>query len=95
MKNITLSVEEKVLDEVRVIAARQRTTVNAMVRDYLTRLASEEDRIGDARKGLQQLIEQSTGRLGPEYVWNREDAYEGRILSRHKHPDLRGRRKKR
>jgi metal-responsive CopG/Arc/MetJ family transcriptional regulator len=94
MKNITLSIDEQVLDEVRQIAARNRTTVNGMVRDYLSRLASEEGRIAEARKGLLELIEHSTGRLGPDYVWNREDAYEGRIFPRHEHPDLRGRRKK-
>jgi predicted transcriptional regulator len=95
MKNVTLSIDEHVLDEVRQIAARQRTTVNAMVREYLTRLASEESRIAEARQGLRELMKQSTARLGPDYVWNREDAYEGRLLPRHEHPDLRGRRKKR
>ena len=94
MKNITLSVDEHVLDEVRQIAARNKTTVNGMVREYLTRLASQESRIAQARAGLEKLIETSTGRLGSDYVWNREDAYEGRIFPRHEHPDLRRGRKK-
>jgi hypothetical protein len=91
MKNITLAVDETVLDEVRQIAARRRTTVNAMVREYLMRLASEEDRIAEARKGLRELMRTSTARLGPDYAWNREDAYEERLLPRHKHTDLRRR----
>ena len=94
MKNITLSIDEQVLDEVRLVAARNKTTVNAMVREYLTRVASEESRIAEARKGLRKLIDSSTGRLGPDYVWNREDAYAGRVLPRHQHPDLRSSRKK-
>ena len=86
MKNITLAINEKVLDEVREIAVRRRTTVNALVRDYLTQIASEESRIAEARKGLLELMENSTGRLGPDYVWNREEIYEDRMFPRHKCP---------
>ena len=39
MKNITLAIDETVLDEVREIAARRRTTVNAIVRNYLAHIA--------------------------------------------------------
>ena len=39
MKNITLAIEDEVLDKVRVVAAEKRTTVNALVREYLTELA--------------------------------------------------------
>ena len=41
MKNITLAVDEDVLDRVRVIAAERKTTVNGLVREYL-----EQDRLG-------------------------------------------------
>jgi predicted transcriptional regulator len=90
MKNITLAIDENVLDEVREIAARRRTTVNALVRDYLTQIASEESRIAEARKGLKELMDKSTARLGKDYVWNREEIYEDRMFPRHKRPDLRG-----
>jgi Family of unknown function (DUF6364) len=39
-KNITLAVEDEVLERVRVVAAENRTTVNAMVREYLSRVVS-------------------------------------------------------
>jgi hypothetical protein len=91
MKNITLAVDEGVLDEVRQIAARRRTTVNALVRDYLARIVAEESRIDEARRGLLDLMDSSTARLGPDYVSKREDCYEERVLPRHEHPDLRGR----
>jgi hypothetical protein len=90
MKNITLAIDDHVLDEVRQIAARKKTTVNALVRDYLTRIASEESRIAEARKGLQELMDKSTARLGLDYVWNREEIYEERMFPRHKRSDLRG-----
>ena len=90
MKNITLAIDDQVLDQVRQIAARKKTTVNALVRDYLTRIASEESRIAEARKGLKELMDNSTARLGPDYVWNREEIYEERMFPRHKRFDLRG-----
>lgn len=90
MKNITLAIDENVLDDVRQIAARRRTTVNALVRDYLTGIAAEESRIAEARKGLKELMANSTGRMGPDYVWKREDVYEDRMFPRHQRSDLRG-----
>lgn len=90
MKNLTLAIDDHVVDEVRKIAARRRTTVNALVRDDLTLIAAEEGRIAEARKGLLELMENSTGRLGPDYQWNREELYEERMFPRHQRSDLRG-----
>jgi hypothetical protein len=80
-----------VIDKVRLIAARRKTTVNGLVRDYLTTLASEDDRRAEARKRLVELSHNSKARLGPGYVWNREEIYEERMFPRHERPDLRNR----
>ncbi len=77
MKNITLSVDEKVLDEVRTIAAQNKTTVNGLVRDYLTKLAEQRGRAENARKRLLELIDGSTADMG-EQKWDRESLYERR-----------------
>jgi len=93
MKNITLAIHEDILRQARIYAAKHDTTVNALVRDYLARLAAEEDREKEAaaaRKRLGELSEQSEGRLGPNWKWNREDAYEGRLFPRHERSGLRG-----
>jgi hypothetical protein len=90
MKNITLAIDEKILREVRRYAAEHDTTVNALVRDYLTGLVDFEERAAAARRHLGELSEQSTGRLGPNWKWNREDVYEDRMFPRHEHSDLRG-----
>jgi hypothetical protein len=90
MKNITLAIDEHVLDEVRQIAARNKTTVNGLVRDYLTKLASEKSRIAHARERLAELARTSEGRLGEDWVWRREDAYEDRLFPRHKRPPVPG-----
>ncbi|NJM34038.1 MAG: hypothetical protein HC850_04235 [Rhodomicrobium sp.] len=90
MKNITLAVNEEVLAAVRKYAAARDTTVNALVRDYLTRLATFEDRAAKARQELVRLSEASDGRLESDWTWNREDMYDRPILSGHEYSDLRG-----
>lgn len=51
-KNITVSVPERVYRRARVKAAQQDASVSALVREFLTRLASEESDF-DRRKRLQ------------------------------------------
>ena len=75
MKNITLSIDENVLSEVRRYAASRDTTVNALVRDFLTRLATQEDRAAKARQRLLELSDTSEGRMGDQ-KWNRERLYD-------------------
>jgi len=75
MKNITLSVEDDVLAAVRRHAADRNSSVNALVREYLTNLAAHEDRAKRARARLRQLSRQSQGRLGKK-TWTREELHE-------------------
>ncbi|MFY9642481.1 MAG: hypothetical protein WA265_16450 [Rhodomicrobium sp.] len=89
MKNITLAVEDEVLAEVRKYAAAHDTTVNALVRDYLGRLASFESRSKKAREELLKLAEESTLDLGA-WKWNREELYDRHGLSRHQHSSVSG-----
>ena len=75
MKNITLSVDEDVLAEARREAAERNSTVNALVREYLTSLAAHRDRARHARARLLQLSKASQGRLGKK-TWTRQDLHE-------------------
>lgn len=75
VKNITLSVDEAVIRTVRLYAAERGSSVNALVREYLTNLAKREDRARGARKRIRELSEQSTARIGPR-SWTREDLHE-------------------
>jgi plasmid stability protein len=93
MKNLTLSIDETVLERVRVYAAKHKTTVNRLVREHLQQLVRSDERAEGAREALLRLIDKSPGRLGPDWKWDREDAYEGRVLPRHKRPALRRARK--
>lgn len=75
MKNITLSVDDAVLDKVRRIAADRKTTVNALVREYLTSVASREDRWAEAVRQMEVLAAQSKMTVGSRN-WTRDDIHE-------------------
>lgn len=75
MKNITLSVDEEVLHVVRRYAAEMNSTVNALVRDYLTNLAAHENRANHARARLRELSTHSKGRLGKK-TWTRDELHD-------------------
>ncbi len=90
MKNVTLSVEEDVLAAVRKYAASRNTTVNGLVRDYLGKLATQEDRAAQARKELVELAKASTFDPGADWKWNREELYDRGVFSRHEHSPVCG-----
>jgi hypothetical protein len=75
MKNITLSVDDKILSAARRQAAERNSTVNALVREYLTNLAHQDDRARRARERLNQLSKQSEGRLGRKN-WTRDELHD-------------------
>jgi len=76
MKKITLSVNEDVLIALRRHASEHNTTVNALIREYLTILAAHEGRAKHARARLRQLSNESQGGLGKK-TWSRADLYDG------------------
>jgi hypothetical protein len=90
-KNITLAIDEEVLDKVRIVAAQRQTTVNGLVREFLSGIANEDVRRAQARKRLAELATNSQADLGPDYRWNREELYAERVRPRHEHSDLRDR----
>ncbi len=76
MKNITLAVDEDVLDKARVIAAQKKTTVNALVRDFLCEITARDEKREEARKQLLQLMDSSEGRMASGWKFDREEAHE-------------------
>jgi hypothetical protein len=74
-KNITLSVDETVLEQVRIYAAERKTSVNALVRDYLDQVAKSSDRTDRARRRLLELARASKAEVGP-VTWKRDDLYD-------------------
>lgn len=73
-KNLTLAIDEDLLDKARVIAAMKRTSVNEMVREHLTWLVEREKASDEAREALLKLMDGSQGDMGA-WRFNREAAY--------------------
>ncbi|NJO55492.1 MAG: ribbon-helix-helix protein, CopG family [Rhodospirillales bacterium] len=75
-KNITLAIDEALLDKVRVLAAIKRTSVNELVRAYLQRLVDQEQAHDEARIELLRLMDESGGDLG-DWRPSRAETYSG------------------
>lgn len=95
MKNITLAIDEELLEKARGLAGKRQTSLNALVRGLLAHEVEQADRIEWAREGMRKLIEekQKQRESGAPFVWNRDENYaerEDRIISRLERPPLRG-----
>jgi hypothetical protein len=75
--NITLSLEDKVVKEVRKIAVERDTTLTGLVRAYLEGLAAEHAASGRKRRereALERSFSQFQFHIGKR-TWKREDLY--------------------
>ena len=76
--NITLTLDEDLVKEVRKIAAERETTLTGLVRAYLEQIAADNAKSGRKRRELEalrrsfQLVKVSLGKR----TWKREDPYD-------------------
>jgi len=78
--NITLSIDEELVKQVRKIAVERDTTLTGLVRAYLQDLALEHAKSGRKRRELEAL-ERSSEHLKVNIgkrTWKREDLHERR-----------------
>jgi hypothetical protein len=77
-KNITLSVDEVVLQRARVVAAIRQTSVSELVRGFLKGLTETEQPVekDEAREALLKLIDESTYTMG-DWRPSRAETYAG------------------
>lgn len=76
--NVTLSLDDKLVKELRKLAVDRDTTLTGLVRDYLEKLAAENDTSGRKRREVEALkrsFKQFQFRVGKR-TWKREDLYE-------------------
>ncbi|HPC62856.1 MAG TPA: DUF6364 family protein [Verrucomicrobiota bacterium] len=64
MKNITLTVDDELYEQSRIIAAQRKTTVTGLVRDYLKSLSEADARRERARKEILAMIGTFGGKVG-------------------------------
>lgn len=83
MKNLTLSVDEDVLQRVRKLAVERNTTVTQMLREHLETLARETDRTGEERAQEFLRVMREMARPAGGEKFDREALYDRPILRRH------------
>jgi hypothetical protein len=74
-QNLTLVIEEDLLLAARKLALDRRTSVNQLVRDYLTMLVQEPSRRRLARARLTKAFETGLVEVG-DRKWSRDDLYD-------------------
>ena len=73
MANLTLSVDDGILQKAREAALREHTSVNALVRDYLIRYVDAKSRRLEAIDALDELATRSRSRSSE--AWSREELH--------------------
>ena len=74
-QNVTVAIEEDLLLAARKVALDQRTSVNQLVREYLTTLVEDPSRRRLARTRLKRTFEKGLVEVG-DRTWKRDELYE-------------------
>lgn len=79
MANLTLTIQDDVLRRARIQALEHGTSVNAMVRAYLLRVAGEDS----AEQAIGEFLDFARSRPAPAQptgvrTWTRDELYDGR-----------------
>lgn len=74
-QNMTLAIEQDLLEEAHVVATRRHTTVSELVRQYLRQLVRQEKQRLEAWGDVKRLLEKPQVRLG-EALPSRERLHE-------------------
>ncbi len=76
MANITMSLDEELIKKVKKIAVEKNTTLTGLVREYLTRIArQEEQRREEVIDELSRIMNSSSVHIG-EARWSRDELHE-------------------
>ena len=76
MRNITVSIDDDTYRRARVAAAQKDTSVSALVKAYLERIAAEETEMERLERREREIRAQITGFSAGERL-SREDLYRG------------------
>lgn len=73
--NLTLSIEAELLQSAREVALRERTTVNAVVRDFLSRYVDARTRRLKALDALDDIASRNVSQSDGQ-PWSRESLHQ-------------------
>jgi len=74
-KNLTLSLDERVLHQARMVCQKRRTTLTQAIREFLEKLAHEDEEYKEAQKFIGEKIKQKPIWVG-EKTWTRDELHE-------------------
>lgn len=77
--NLTLSIDDELLQRARIRALQEGTSVNAVVREYLDAYANTDARDAAMRRFVEIADNNEAGGDGTGRTWRREDLYQDRI----------------
>src|SRR5437762_14324891 len=80
MKNITLSADEQLIEQARLLAKSQHKTLNAMFREWLEQFTARSGVTQEFAALMKRLKHVDAGR-----GINRDEQNEGEVFSLHKH----------
>ena len=75
--NLTISVDDELIERAREMARRQGTSVQEVIRKHLADYIGDRPR-DEVAKELIELFRRTAGRSGGKKI-SRSDAYEGRV----------------
>ena len=73
MANLTLSLDDEILQKAREAALREHTSVNALVRDYLTLYVDAKERRLEAINAIDKLAQRNKSRSTAS--WSRDELH--------------------
>ena len=92
VKNITVSVPDDVYRRARIRAAETGTSVSALVRNHLERMAIEETEFERLKRLQDEVIDSIEGFSAADRL-SRDEVHDRDALRRHEHPSVRGKQK--
>jgi predicted transcriptional regulator len=75
MANLTLKIDDKLIEKARLLASRRKTSINAIVRRTLEEFVSSDLSRQAAIKGLESFYSRCEARVGRK-TWTREEIHE-------------------
>ncbi|PXX66665.1 hypothetical protein DFR70_103414 [Nocardia tenerifensis] len=77
-RNVTLQLDEELITEAKVVAARRGTSVSALLAQQLRELLADAARYEAAKVQALELMAKAAGRTGGSgpVTWKREDLYD-------------------
>ena len=76
-RNLTLTIDEDLLRAARKLALDRNTSVNQMIREYLTAVVNDASDSKALARRFEELARQSPARIG-DAAWTRDEIHERR-----------------